>query len=76
MTRSVTLLLALLGLALLGRLDRDGMLGRANTAARVLGLEVRIDVKLQRVRTEPMTACVPTAAADTAVTAEGRPPCE
>jgi hypothetical protein len=75
MTRSVTLLLALLGLALLGRLDRDGMLGRASTAARVLGLEVRIEVKLQRVHTEPTTTCVPTDAAHTVTTA-GRPPCE
>jgi hypothetical protein len=56
MSRPVTLLLALLGLALLGRLDRDGVLARADVAARALGYEVRVAVKLQRTRA-PIADC-------------------
>lgn len=77
MIRSAAFLLALLGLALLGRLDRDGMLARANAAARVLGLEVRVEVRLERVRAEPAAAaCVPPDATTPAVITEGRAPCE
>ena len=55
MFKPAAILIALIGLALLARLDRDGLLARSDVAARALGLEVRVDVKLQRTRGAPET---------------------
>lgn len=76
MTRTAITLLALLGLSLLGLLDGDGILARASTAARVLGLEVRVEVRLERVRPASAAACVPGEAATPAAMAEVSAPCE
>jgi hypothetical protein len=62
MIRPAVILLLLLGLALLARLDRDGLLARSDLAAQALGLEVRIEVKLQRAGALPK-ACWPDGAA-------------
>jgi hypothetical protein len=50
MIKPATILLVLAGLALLGRLDRDGLLAHSGVAARAVGYEVRVEVKLQRTR--------------------------
>lgn len=74
MFRPVMLLLALVGLALLGRLDRDGLLARADVAARALGYEVRVEVKLQRTRA-PLADCTGDRIAEPD-TVDGRRSCE
>jgi hypothetical protein len=74
MIKPATILMVLLGLVVLGWLDRDGILARSDVAARALGYEVRVEVKLQRTGVAP--ACAPVgrvAVADT--TGWGRP-CE
>lgn len=76
MTRTAIMLLTLLGLALLGLLDGDGVLARARTAARVLGLEVRVEVRLERVRPPSAAACVLAETATPAAIHEVRAPCE
>jgi len=55
MFKPAAILIALIGLALLARLDRDGLLARSDVAARALGFEVRVEVKLQRTRGAPET---------------------
>ena len=55
MIKPATILIALIGLALLARLDRYGLLARSDVAARALGFEVRVEVKLQRTRGAPET---------------------
>ena len=58
MFKPAAILIALIGLALLARLDRDGLLARSDVAARALGFEVRAEVKLQRTRGAPETMVV------------------
>ncbi|MDH4350341.1 MAG: hypothetical protein OEY20_15425 [Gemmatimonadota bacterium] len=53
MTRSVVLLLALIALALIGRLDRDGILAHTDAVARAVGIELRIEVTVQRANPTP-----------------------
>ena len=55
MFKPAAILITLIGLALLARLDSDGLLARSAVAARALGFEVRVDVKLQRTRGAPET---------------------
>jgi hypothetical protein len=70
------LLLALTGLALLGRLDRDGLLARADVAARALGYEVRVEVKLLRARPVPVNVCPPQHPPVPIAATAGRSSCE
>jgi hypothetical protein len=60
MIKPAMILIALIGLALLARLDGDGLLARSDVAARALGYEVRVEVKLQRARGVPRTALADT----------------
>jgi hypothetical protein len=48
MIKSAAVLLLLAALALAARLDRDGVVARSGVIARGLGLELRVEVKLQR----------------------------
>jgi hypothetical protein len=68
--------MVLLGLALLGWLDRDGILARSDVAARALGYEVRVEVKLQRTGAAPPLACAPVGRAAVADTTAWGRPCE
>ena len=57
MIRPALLLLALAALALLGRLDRDGILAHSDAVAHALGVELRIEVTVRRAcRVSPATA--------------------
>lgn len=48
MTKVVLLLLALFTVALIARLDRDGILAHTDFVTRALGVELRIDVMVRR----------------------------
>jgi hypothetical protein len=76
MIKPATILMVLLGLALLGWLDRDGILARSDVAARALGYEVRVEVKLQRTGAAPALACAPVGRAAVADTTAWGRPCE
>jgi len=76
MIKPTAVLLLLLTLALLARLDRDGILAHSGVAARGLGLELRLEVKLQRASPSPIRAGAPGIPCDTTVTAPGVTPCD
>jgi hypothetical protein len=48
MLKTAALLLILLGLALLGRMDRDGRIVMADLGARALGYLARVEVTVER----------------------------
>lgn len=75
MTRPATIILLLLVLALLARFDRDGLLASTGVGARVLGVEVRVEVRLQRTRPTPLDCWSATETAAAAPTGR-RAPCE
>jgi len=69
MIKPATILMVLIGLAVLGWLDRDGLLAHSDVAARALGFEVRVEVSLRRV-------CAPVGRAAVAETTRWGRPCE
>ena len=61
MIKPAAVLLLLTALAVLGFLDRDGILARADVAARAVGVELRIDLTVQRVPVAPVAPVLPIA---------------
>lgn len=79
MIRPALLLVALAALALLGRLDRDGILARSDVVARAVGIELRVEVTVQRphpARAPETGAMQGGVAPDTTVVPAGSAPCE
>ena len=77
MIKPATILLALIALALLGRLDRDGLLARGNLlAARVLGYELRLEVSLLRTSADAAIACPPVGPSARRPVGSSERPCE
>jgi hypothetical protein len=78
MIRPAALLLALIALALLGRLDRDGILARADVVAHAVGVEFRIEMTVQRARPGalPPETHLDCAAPDAPDAPVELPPCE
>jgi len=77
MGRSAVILLLLAALAIVGLLDRDGVLARTNVAARALGIELRVDVTVHKVARAPAVPAVPAVpAAPPPCPPTGTRPCE
>jgi hypothetical protein len=78
MHRPALLLLALVALAVLGRLDRDGILAHTDAVARAVGVELRVEVTVRRTHPKPAARpAIPDCALPNVSNAPGEtPPCE
>jgi len=64
MTKVAALLLALLTVALVARLDRDGILAHTDLVTRALGVELRIDVMVHRPGSSPAASAASSLSTD------------
>lgn len=67
MLKPVAAVFVLLGVAALGRLDRDGLIARAAVAPQALGYEIRVEVTVVRVEPAADSAAAPRVPAGGAV---------
>lgn len=65
MVKPIMIVLLLASLAVWAHADRDGRLGHGDVVARIVGLEVRLELTVQR----PVSRCHPTKRARTAASA-------